>query len=82
MLVLARKNQQSIVVGSADGLEQLIRVTVIGIKGGSVRLGFEATSEISVHREEVWDRIQSETQQVDKKQPAERPQQRAPYLDG
>jgi carbon storage regulator len=81
MLVLARKNQQSIVVGSADGLEQLIRVTVIGIKGGSVRLGFEATSEIAVHREEVWNRIRAETEQVNQKQPAERSRQRVPYLD-
>jgi carbon storage regulator len=78
MLVLARRNKQSIIVGSADGLEQLIRVTVIGIKGGSVRLGFEATSDIAVHREEVWKRIRAETQNDNEKQPVERREHRVP----
>lgn len=80
MLVLARKNQESIVVGHADSRNQLLRITVIEIKGRAVRLGFEADAEIAVHREEVWQRIRAETQTTKPTQPAERPRQQVPYL--
>lgn len=80
MLVLARKNQESIVVGGTDGLNPLLRVTVIQIGRGTVRLGIEADAEIAVHREEVWKRIRAETQTLNRKQPAEPPRQPVPYL--
>jgi carbon storage regulator len=35
----------------------MVRVTVLGIRGGSVRLGFEADDGIPIHRAEIWDRI-------------------------
>ena len=57
MLVLARKSMESVVVGGSGGFEQLLRVTVLEIKNGSVRLGFEADASIPVHRSEVWERI-------------------------
>jgi carbon storage regulator len=59
MLVLSRKNQESVVVGGSDGLEPLLKVTVLEIRGGSVRLGFEADEAIPVHRWEVWERIRA-----------------------
>ena len=59
MLVLTRKNNESVVVGGPGTLESLIRVTVLEIKNGTVRLGFEADAKIPVHRAEVWDRIQA-----------------------
>jgi carbon storage regulator len=59
MLVLSRKNQESVVVGGSKRFERLLKVTVIEIKGGTVRLGFEADADIPVHRSEVWERIQS-----------------------
>lgn len=58
MLVLSRKNLESVVVGGADRLKRLVKVTVLEIKGGSVRLGFEADADVPVHRSEVWERIQ------------------------
>jgi len=33
-------------------------VTVLEIRGGKVRLGFEVDADVPVHRLEVWDRIQ------------------------
>ena len=57
MLVLSRKSQESVVVGGSNGLERLLTVTVLEIKGGTVRLGFEVNKEVPVHRLEVWERI-------------------------
>jgi carbon storage regulator len=57
MLVLSRKSRESVVVGGADGFDRLLKVTVLGIKGASVKLGFEVDSSIPVHRSEVWERI-------------------------
>lgn len=55
MLVLSRKSNESIVVGGADGI--LLKITVLEINRGRVRLGCEAAADIPVHRLEVWERI-------------------------
>jgi carbon storage regulator len=57
MLVLTRKAQESVVVGGADGFERVLKVTVLEIQGGKVRLGFEAGDDVTIHRQEVWERI-------------------------
>lgn len=57
MLILTRKLQESVVVGGADRFERLLKVTVLEIKKGKVRLGFEADTNVPVHRLEVWERI-------------------------
>jgi carbon storage regulator len=57
MLVLSRKNQESIVVTEPGGREPMLKVTVLQSKSGSVRLGFEAQTEVLIHRWEVWERI-------------------------
>ncbi|MFM9965516.1 MAG: carbon storage regulator [Planctomycetaceae bacterium] len=59
MLVLSRKPLEAVVVGAADGFSRLLKVTVLEIKHGSVRLGFEAPDDVPVHRSEIWDRIQN-----------------------
>jgi carbon storage regulator len=59
MLVLSRKTQESVVVGGSDRFERMLKVTVLEIKAGKVRLGFEADAGVPVHRAEVWERIQS-----------------------
>jgi carbon storage regulator len=60
MLILARKRQESVVVGGASSAEQMLKVTVIDITGSTVRLGFEADKSVAVHRHEVWERIRAE----------------------
>ena len=57
MLVLSRKSKESVVVGGRGLFEPTLKVTVLEIKNGSVRLGFEADTSVPVHRAEVWDRI-------------------------
>jgi len=59
MLVLTRKCQEVVVVSGADGFNVLLKVTVLGIENGKVRLGFEAADDIPVHRLEVWERIRT-----------------------
>lgn len=60
MLVLSRKNGEAVVVGGSPGFEPLCKITVLGITGGRVRLGFEVAAEVPVHREEVWQRMCAE----------------------
>ena len=59
MLVLTRKAQESVVVGGSNRCEEVIKVTVLEIGNGKVRLGFEAHAEVPVHRWEVWERIRA-----------------------
>jgi carbon storage regulator len=60
MLVLTRRNRESVFVGGARTQGELVKVTVLEVRGGKVRLGFEAPDDVSVHRWEVWQRIRSE----------------------
>ncbi len=57
MLILSRKNGESVVVGEDDGVQRQLKVTVLDIRGRKVRLGFEVDSSVPVHRLEVWERI-------------------------
>lgn len=59
MLVLSRKPLESVVVGGANDIERLLKVTVLEIKHGSVRLGFETAADVPIHRWEIWERIQN-----------------------
>jgi carbon storage regulator CsrA len=63
MLVLSRKNDETVVIGGSVGFERMIKVTVVGIKKGHVRLGFEADADVPVHRLEVWEQLCGETGQ-------------------
>ena len=64
MLVLTRKSRESVVVGGADDFHRLLKVTVLGIQGANVKLGFEADPDVPVHRSEVWERVQAEADQI------------------
>ena len=54
MLILARRVGESLRIGDD------VSVTVLGIKGSQVRIGVNAPKSVSVHREEVYDRINDE----------------------
>lgn len=60
MLVLTRKSLESVVIGGSPTLQQMVKVTVLEIRGGKVKLGFEAGCEVPIQRLEVWQRIHAE----------------------
>jgi|CXWL01.1.fsa_nt_gi carbon storage regulator CsrA len=57
MLILSRKKQESVVVGGANGVAGVLKVTVLEIARGKVKLGFEAADDVPVHRLEIWERM-------------------------
>lgn len=51
MLILTRKVGESVLIGED------ISITVLSVRGNQVKLGVQAPKEVSVHREEIYQRI-------------------------
>ncbi len=56
MLILTRRVGEAVVIGEE------VTVTVLGVKGNQVRIGVNAPKTVSVHREEIFERIKNEEQ--------------------
>jgi len=54
MLILTRRVGEAVVIGED------VTITVLGVKGNQVRIGVNAPKTVSVHREEIFDRIKNE----------------------
>jgi carbon storage regulator len=59
MLILTRRVGETLMIGDE------VTVTVLGVKGNQVRIGVNAPRDVSVHREEIYERIKREKQNAD-----------------
>lgn len=67
MLILTRRVGESVVIGDDIG------VTVLGVKGNQVRIGVTAPKDVTVHRQEIYERIKSEQEAPPPAEPPEEP---------
>jgi carbon storage regulator len=58
MLVLTRKLGENIRIGDS------VKITVLEVRSGQVKLGIDAPPEVKVHREEIYARIQEENRRA------------------
>ncbi|RBP79130.1 carbon storage regulator [Marinomonas rhizomae] len=65
MLVITRHPGETINIGDET------EITVLGVQGTQVRIGIKAPQKITVHREEIYKRIQAEQQKTPNKQDKE-----------
>jgi len=56
MLILTRRVGETLMIGDE------VTVTVLGVKGNQVRIGINAPKNVSVHREEIYQRIKGENE--------------------
>lgn len=61
MLILSRKPGTSVIIGDD------ITVTILNVEGKQVKVGVDAPSNIPVHREEIYLRIQNEKNNLESK---------------
>ena len=68
MLILSRRTDESRVIGDE------VTITILSVKGKQVRIGITAPADVSVHREEIYQRIQSGESIADDSAPQDKPE--------
>ena len=58
MLILTRRVGETLMIGDE------VTVTVLGVKGNQVRIGVNAPRDVTVHREEIYERIKQDQQEA------------------
>ena len=59
MLILTRKPSESIIIG-----DNVIKFKILTVKGQQVRIGVEAPKDIPVHREEIYNKIKNQGENI------------------
>ena len=59
LLILTRRMGETLMIGSE------VTVTVVWIRGNQVRLGIRAPKEVPIHREEIYERMRRENEQLE-----------------
>ena len=54
MLILTRRVGETLIIGDD------VKITVLGVRGHQVRIGIDAPRDVTVHREEIYERILQE----------------------
>ena len=54
MLILTRRMGETVIIG------ENVSVTIVGVNGGQIRVGINAPKDVTVHREEIYERIKRE----------------------
>lgn len=54
MLILTRRNGESIIIGDD------VTITLLSVRGNQAKIGIEAPKDLSVHREEIYLKINSD----------------------
>ncbi|AGH55383.1 carbon storage regulator CsrA [Legionella pneumophila] len=54
MLILTRRIGETVVIGDD------VFITILGIKGNQIRLGFDAPDHVSIHRQEIYLKVQEQ----------------------
>ena len=65
MLVLTRKLGENIRIGDT------VKIMVLEVRSGQVKIGIEAPAEVKVHREEIYARIQEENRRAQQPKPGD-----------
>ncbi|ORJ63492.1 carbon storage regulator [Geothermobacter hydrogeniphilus] len=65
MLVLTRKCGEGIIIGDD------VKITVVDVRGGSIRIGIDAPRSKKIHRLEVYERIKTENRKATQWQPTD-----------
>jgi carbon storage regulator len=58
MLILTRRVGEALMVGNDT------KIVVLGVKGSQIRLGINAPKDIEVHREEIFDKINTKDDSI------------------
>ncbi|OCG02178.1 carbon storage regulator CsrA [Gilliamella sp. wkB112] len=59
MLILTRRVGETLIIGDD------VVITILGVKGNQVRIGINAPKEVSIHREEIYNKIHQSQDKID-----------------